>query len=621
LTLADHPMRADDGCRSSKSEGRERSVLTRFSRVDWAYEIVYMIAVLGTAALALSLAARRPGWPVGQTPQDPLLVQIYAAHLRHGDLFPVWSSSDAFGMGTPVPLFYQRAFFTVGGLVFIILGNSLKATLIVTLTIFMVIGAYGMRKALGVVTGSRLLRSAGSIGFLLTNWAFSEWLLRGELAEFSAFMVAPWLLYWCLALVKERRLSWSIVPTMVVLVWAHNTIALESIIVLAVTAVTFVICYGLSGLRSIAKRLVISLVLVTAILAPGLVAEVEMGKYYDPAKTIILENEFISSFTFAHPWSFLLNPSFHWLSRSNNAPFGLNMQLDVAITFLLAAGLLTLLAFWIRKAIRGSASAQPRVNRAVVAVLIVSLAIYQLMQFRISLPVWDAFWQLKVLGYPFRMMTFSVPLAFILAIVVADWYLRAYRRRRPNGPSWLPAALATTWLVTFLLLSPVTAHEPPPVASFLPYTPFEPIDALTPQSQATFQTSSEGPLFAEYLPKVEEATGQGSPFVATLYHFLHEHHSESTSLTSVPCSVLETSGTAFESLRITYQVKCKGPTWLALPISYNPFTKIDEEVSRVASRPVAVHHVRTDPRIVIRVRSAGTHTLVVQLPTLTSILF
>ena len=48
----------------------------RFSRIDWLYELCFLVAVLGTAAFALSLAGRRSGWPIGQTPPDAALVQI-----------------------------------------------------------------------------------------------------------------------------------------------------------------------------------------------------------------------------------------------------------------------------------------------------------------------------------------------------------------------------------------------------------------------------------------------------------------------------------------------------------------------------------------------------------------
>ncbi len=622
MTLIDDPVQTGDG--HGSTEAGSKLFLGRFAHIDWFYESGFLIAVLGAAALALSLAARRPGWSIGQTPPDPALVQIYAAHFRHGDLFPVWSSSDAYGMGTPVLLYYQRAFFTVGGLVFIILGGSLKTTLVVTLGIFMVIGAYGMRKALGVITESRLLRFVGSIGFLLTNWAFSEWLIRGDLAEFSAFMVVPWLLFCCLTLVRDRRLPWLVVPTMVVLVWAHNNVALASIIVLTVSGVAFLSCYGLAGLRSIARRLILSIGVTALILAPGLLAEIRMGRYYDPATTIIYENSLISSFTFANPWAYIYDSSFQWLVRSNSlkeVPFELNIQLDFAITLLLALGVVTLLSLWLRKLVGRSASGVPNVNRAVVVVLVVSLAIYQLLQFRISLPVWDAFWQLKVLGYPFRMSTFSVPLALILAMVVADWYLRVFRTRWPKAPSWVPAVLALAWLALIVLLSPVTASEPAPAAGPLPYAPFVPIKTLTVPSHATFQTSSAAPLFAEYLPKVEAANGHEIPYNISLYRRLHQDHDEAASLSSVPCSVIQTSGTAFESLRMTYKVTCKGPTRFALPISYNAFTSIEEQISGAASIPVAVLHVPTDPRIVIQVQRGGTQTYVAQLPTLAGILF
>jgi hypothetical protein len=60
---------------------------------------------------------------------------------------------------------------------------------------------------------------------------------------------------------------------------------------------------------------------------------------------------------------------------------------------------------------------------------------------------------------------------------------------------------------------------------------------------------------------------------------------------------------------------------MALPISFNPFTKITERTSATGSSAISVLHVPTDPRIVIRVPSRGTHTFTVQLPTLSSILF
>jgi len=84
--------------------------------------------------------------------------------------------------------------------------------------------------------------------------------------------------------------------------------------------------------------------------------------------------------------------------------------------------------------------------------------------------------------------------------------------------------------------------------------------------------------------------------------------------------VVQTSGTALESLRVTYRVACKGSTELALPISYNPFTSVEERVSGT-TRPLVTFHVPSDPRIVVRISGPQTRTLIVNLPTLTRILF
>ncbi len=84
----------------------------------------------------------------------------------------------------------------------------------------------------------------------------------------------------------------------------------------------------------------------------------------------------------------------------------------------------------------------------------------------------------------------------------------------------------------------------------------------------------------------------------SLYQKLHTDHREAASLSWVPCSVVEKRGTPFEALEVTYSVTCRGPTLVALPISYNSFTGVDEHVRGGQVRPLVVHHVPTDPQIV-----------------------
>src|ERR1700729_3655032 len=125
-------MTANERMMSVRSEGplarsSEGPVMLR----KWQYEAVYATLVAGAAALALSPVLRHSGWPLNQGATAPLLlVQIYAAHIRHLDLIPVWSSSDELGLGSPVLLFYHRAFFYFAGLISVLFGLGLKTSVV-----------------------------------------------------------------------------------------------------------------------------------------------------------------------------------------------------------------------------------------------------------------------------------------------------------------------------------------------------------------------------------------------------------------------------------------------------------------------------------------------------------
>ena len=144
------------------------------SRPKVAFQVGYAGIVLVAVVLVLAPVWTRSGWPLNQGTTGPLLlVQGYAAHFQHLDFFPVWSSTDGIGLGSPILLYYHRLFYYIAGLIYTIAGGGLKESVELTIAIFLVVGAYGMRRAIGVVTDSRLLCVVGSIGFLFTNYVFA----------------------------------------------------------------------------------------------------------------------------------------------------------------------------------------------------------------------------------------------------------------------------------------------------------------------------------------------------------------------------------------------------------------------------------------------------------------
>ena len=412
-------------------------------------------------------------------------------------------------MGSPTPLYYQKAFFMVGGAVFLLLGGALKATLLITLAIFMLVGAYGMRRALSVVTTARSFQVVGSLGFLFSNWSFGEWLVRGDLAEFSALMVVPWLLWWCLTLVKHRRVSWSIIPTMVVLVDADNAVALVSVITLCAAAITFIVTSGIAATRSIAARLLVAAAAVTAISAPMLIAEIKMSDAYNPGTKVTAFGATVNR-NFADAVWYLYQPSYHWLAQTNGN--SVPLQLDLPISLILVAGFVTGGLHVARRVLGRRARPSGIEWRPVMMFLVLSFVIYLFLQFRISLFVYDVVSPFRVISFPFRMMTFIVPLSFLLAGTVVERFRESSMRQWPGISRRIIPIVSGLWLAAIVLLSPLTADTPPAAHSFIPDAPYLSLPELTARGHVDraappANVPESNPLFNEYLPKVTGSHG------------------------------------------------------------------------------------------------------------------
>jgi hypothetical protein len=607
-------------------------VLRRLGK-NWRYELVFFLSTLAAVVLILSYVYRRAGFPFTQAyGNDFLLTEIYAAHFRHGDIFPIWSTGDAYGLGSPVLLFYQKAFFYVSGTLYVLLGGALKTSLVLAIAVFLIIGSYGMRLAISTLTDRRVLVVVGSVGFLFTNYVFTDWLVRGDLPEFSALMIVPWLLYWCLKFVTKGVVSFLIVPIIILLVAAHNAIALLSVFLLAVTLAVFLASFGLYGLRRVWRRLAISVLGTTILLAPLAVAQLKFSNFYDPAVKVhsVDANVFVD---FVDPIRYFYDGSYHWNAPIKggfaSGPSGalFTVQLDFAIWVSILLGAALFLYWWTRARRRGSSfRLGAYFDLRVLAVLGASILIYLFLQLRISSGVYRVFAVLQVIDYPSRSLAFVTPIGVLLTVSIAEALFRKYPANR--ALVWLPAP----WLASLVLLSPLTSTMLPPfgVTFKTPGTSANqktyevstsffalPKYSTVGKSLATFN----GTLFGEYLPKTTNARGEEIPFVANLYTNFVLAGKAAQSLSPAQCSVSEPARTPIETLTVQLNVKCNRQTRLALPITYNAYTRITALNSDGRHRSVPYFHVQTDPRIIIDVPNDQKEVLQVSLPTIWRVLF
>lgn len=583
-------------------------------RRRWVYEVSYASIVLGAAALILSLVGRRAGWPIGaESFNELIIVQLYAAHFRHLDFFPVWSSTDGIGLGTPVLLFYQKTFFYVSGALFVLLGGALKPTLILSIGFFLAVGAYGMRRALGMVTDSRLLQVVGSVGFLFTNYVFTDWLSRGDLPEFTAMMIVPWLLFWCLNLVKNHRVSLLLIPIMASLVDAHSAIALVSVFTLAVTMITFVITAGWRGFRAIAPRLAVSVGGAALLLAPTLLAELRFAQYYDPASKVTHFGAQVSS-NFVSLTSYFFDNKFRWLS--GNADF---VQIDFAIWIPIVIALIGIIAYY------GLTRKKPNqtpwghdLHAPSIFFLLGSFFIYIFLQLPISYFVYRIISPLQAIDYPYRMLAFITPIGVILVIAMANSIFRAY------PTSSITRAGALLWLVSLILLSPITStwtttYALTPAGEF-PNPAFStPPRYINHKNFGGFFTP-DGILFDEYLPKVNNSKSVELYDDGDLYVRLHKDQYGAGSVSDVPCSIMVPTRSPLESLELTFRIACRGATRFALPVTFNAYSTVYVEDSKHRLRPIPYYHSETDPRVIIDIKNSKSEIVMIHLPTLWGVL-
>lgn len=153
--------------------------------------------------------------------------------LRH--VIPVWSTEQQFGLGSPMLALYHKTHMYLSTALLILTG-SVKAAMVLSLFLLMVAGFGGMcfcmRHALGgrhpwlwMVTGAVLLAS---------NYATTDWAVRGAFAEFAALMLLPWIFAWCLILLGQGRWRWWIGPAVALLALSHSSLGLFSVVPLAI---------------------------------------------------------------------------------------------------------------------------------------------------------------------------------------------------------------------------------------------------------------------------------------------------------------------------------------------------------------------------------------------------
>lgn len=208
-----------------------------FLRSKWFW-LCLLAGCLWSLLMLLPVMAH-PGWPSNHDGTAPVMrMAAVLEQWRLGHVLPVWSTSQQFGHGSPLPALYHKTFMYTSAAVLALTG-SVKAALVVSTWIWMVVGFCGICFCLRQLLQKRhpWLWLLGGALFLSSNYAFTDWLVRGAFAEFSAMAVLPWLFAGCLVLLMDGRWPVWIGAVLAVLVLSHSTLGAFALFPLVIAAV------------------------------------------------------------------------------------------------------------------------------------------------------------------------------------------------------------------------------------------------------------------------------------------------------------------------------------------------------------------------------------------------
>ncbi|NES24362.1 MAG: hypothetical protein F6K41_37000, partial [Symploca sp. SIO3E6] len=164
---------------------------------------IYFLA----ACLACGNVLLLDGWPLNHENLSFFeRVEVFRIAMQAGDFFPLWTPFAHNGYGSPFPFFYHRLYTTVVALIALLI-HSTYWSVKISIPLFLTCGAVGMHKTAKLMQLRSLSCIAAALLLVFANYTFTDWLIRGAMAEFSAFMLIPWLLYYGMKVIRGEPLS------------------------------------------------------------------------------------------------------------------------------------------------------------------------------------------------------------------------------------------------------------------------------------------------------------------------------------------------------------------------------------------------------------------------------
>jgi hypothetical protein len=571
------------------------------------------IAML-TAAIAVAITlGTYPAWSVDGWPTNheglawKFRTEVQAGHFAQGDYLPIWSSEDFYGRGTPLPLYYHKAFYYVSGALLCGVG-SVKTAVLLTIAFWSAVGCSGVFAASRAAGNAFFPSFAAAASYPLLNYALFDWLIRGAMAEYSAYAVVPWLLRWCLLTLRDGRWRISLGPLMALLYCCHSVLALYALLPVLLCAALSATRHGRRATRSALPRAVLSVILCGLLLLPFGTAMLVHAEIIDASRALAIPYQ---------PWHQFESIGSYFSDSRLRPPLGerwWGTQLDQSLVALAATGFLMVVVSGGSRRFRAAeqnrresdhSGVVPRASAALLtergsqlAFLATGIVVLGGLQLRWATPFYQYVPGMVYLQFPWRLLTFLTPLLLLTALWPITYFARHHR---PN----VARALAIGFLVLAVWQSrawerpqwptfaaeQVEARGAPGrevgawgVGEFLPIVAGEPVSKQIDEAQAM---AADGVYPAcELVPPAAGTVQMGRRDV-------------------------------WEQMTFTVTTTCPQAATVALPLTFSPLMRIYRKDSDRRSVVVS-YRTPHDPRARFDV-PPGRHEFEVRLPTMANL--
>lgn len=484
------------------------------------WHVLGLFAALAVATLAP--AWHEAGWPANH--EGPAFAQrtlIYARHYSWFDLLPVWTSLDAWGFGSPMPVVYHKLFYMITAPLLIATG-SIKGAVITALALLLTAGALGLFMTLRVMGASRLAAVVAGCCLLTASYTVSNWLVRGAMAELAGAMVGTWVLFYFVKSMSAGRLHMGLGITLGLVWLGHAVLAYFIVLILGATYLLLAFARRAPWSMLDPRTAWPALACFGCFPIPFLVPMAILGQAYD--FTRIIQPPWRPVFQFRPTLAYVWDTDWSALGPKS---FGLTVQLDHPMLLLL---LVAIGALMIAPVAAGRNSRAERLKPAAPFLLMAGLCL------ALQLPSTAAIYELvpgaAFIQFPWRLLAILTPALIVAAVYVADAALPGDAR-----PFVLGAALA--WmLVACIAFAPMAVER----------IPIDP----PPTTQVTFSF----PGLHEYEPKVARR-------LLTLVATIHDRW------TAAGCSY-QAGNASEEVAEVRFEVTCARAEMLPLPLYASP---------------------------------------------------